>query len=99
MKNYHYDFGPPRCALKIDLKKAYDSKRWGCILDILAAMGTPSNLLRCIKACITTPKFSICINGELTGFLLERGGFIKGTLYPPFCFLLLWKPSRDPYPR
>ena len=21
MKNYHYDFGPPRCALKIDLKK------------------------------------------------------------------------------
>ena len=28
MKNYHYDFGPPRCALKIDLKKAYDSIRW-----------------------------------------------------------------------
>ena len=25
MKNYHLDSGPPRCALKIDLKKAYDS--------------------------------------------------------------------------
>ena len=39
MKNYHYDVGTPRCALKIDLKKAYDSIRWGCILDILTAMG------------------------------------------------------------
>ena len=27
MKNYHYDFEPRRCALKIDLKKAYDSIR------------------------------------------------------------------------
>ena len=68
MKNYHYDFVPPRCALKIDLKKAYDSIRWGCILEILVTMSTASNLLRCIKACITTPKFSICVNGELTGF-------------------------------
>ena len=42
MKNYHLDAGPPRCALKIDLKKAYDSISWGCILDILSAMGTPS---------------------------------------------------------
>ena len=54
MKNYHYNFGPPRCALKIHLKKAYDSIRWGCILDILIAMGTPFILLRFIKACITT---------------------------------------------
>ena len=55
MKNYHLDSGPPRRALKIVLKKAYDSISWGCILDILSAMGTPVTLLRCIKACITTP--------------------------------------------
>ena len=65
MKNHHLDFGPPRCAQKIDLKKAYDSISWGCILDILSAMGTPATLLRCIKACITTPMFSICVNGEI----------------------------------
>ena len=29
MKNYDLDSGPPRCALKIDLKKAYDSISWG----------------------------------------------------------------------
>ena len=27
MNNYHLDSRPPRCALKIDLKKAYDSMR------------------------------------------------------------------------
>ena len=57
MKNYHLDYGPPRCALKIDLKKAYDSISWGYILDILSTMGTHATLLSCIKACITTPMF------------------------------------------
>ena len=67
MKNYHLDSGLPRCALKIDLKKTYDSISWGCILDILSAMGTSATLLSCIRACITTPMFSISVNGELTG--------------------------------
>ena len=56
MKSYHLDSGLPRCALKIDLK-VYDSISWDCILDILFPMGTPATLLRCIKACITTPMF------------------------------------------
>ena len=68
MVNYHRDKGPPRCALKVDLKKAYDTISWSCILGILRAMGTPVYLLDCIKACITTPSFSVSVNGELAGF-------------------------------
>ena len=55
------------------------------------------SLLRCIKACITTPKFSICVNGELTGFFASNRGVRQEDPFPPFCFLLLWKPSRDLY--
>ena len=28
MLNYHRDNGPPRCALKVDIRKAYDTNRF-----------------------------------------------------------------------
>ena len=74
MLNYHRDIGPPRCALKVDIMKANDTIRWGCIMNILSSMGTPAHLMRCIKACITTPSFSISINGELVGFFASKRG-------------------------
>ena len=78
MLNYHRDNGPPRCALKFDIRKAYDTISWSCILAILSRMGTPNYLLRCIKACITTPSFSISVNGELAGFFASKRGLRQG---------------------
>ena len=43
-------------------------------------MGTHAILLRCIKACITTPMFSISINGELTGFFASNRGVLPGVI-------------------
>ena len=74
MCNYHRNNGQPRCALKIDIKMAYDSIGWSCIIDILSRMGTPAYLLRCIKACITTSSFSVAVNGELAGFFASKHG-------------------------
>ena len=45
MCNYHRNNGLPRCALKIDITKAYDSIGWNCIIDILSRMGTPTYIL------------------------------------------------------
>ena len=88
MINYHRDKGPPRCALKVDIKKAYDTISWSCILGILASMGTPVYLLECIKACITTPFFSVSVNGELAGFFASKRGLRQGDPLSPLLFII-----------
>ena len=88
MINYHRDKGPPKCALKVDIKKAYDTISWSCILGILASMGTPVYLLECIKACITTPFFSVSVNGELAGFFASKRGLRQGDPLSPLLFIL-----------
>jgi len=47
-------------------------------------------MVRWIEECITSPSFSICINGELKGFFL--GGCIsyKVILYCPICLFWWW---------
>ena len=88
MLNYHQDNGPPRCALKVDIRKAYDTISWSCILAILSRMGTPTYLLRCIKACITTPSFSISVNGELAGFFASKRDLRQGNPLSYFLFII-----------
>jgi hypothetical protein len=40
--NYHKGVGKPRCTLKVDLMKAYDSVSWGFILHCLRCFGVPT---------------------------------------------------------
>ncbi|TYK26658.1 uncharacterized protein E5676_scaffold313G003080 [Cucumis melo var. makuwa] len=38
---YHLNSGKPRCTLKVDLQKAYDSVNWDFLFGLLIAIGTP----------------------------------------------------------
>ena len=53
----------PRCMMKIDLRKAYDSIHWGCVKEILDALNFPPLFIKWVLACITTPTFTIQLNG------------------------------------
>ena len=88
MINYHHNSGPSRCALKVDIKKAYDTISWSCILGILSSMGTPTFLLECIKECITTPSFSVSVNGELAGFFASKRRLRQGDPLSPLLFII-----------
>ncbi|KAL2225227.1 UNVERIFIED_CONTAM: hypothetical protein Sindi_3023100, partial [Sesamum indicum] len=49
---------PPRCALKVDIRKAYDTVEWDFLLAVLQLFGFPPTFTRWIEECVTTTSFS-----------------------------------------
>ncbi|XP_044497608.1 uncharacterized protein LOC123219676 [Mangifera indica] len=74
MHNYHRVSKDKKCAMKIDLLKAYDTVHWDFILAILEAIGFHGKFIGWIRSCISTPSFSLGINGELVGFFKSSHG-------------------------
>jgi hypothetical protein len=74
VRDYHKDKGNPRCTLKVDLMKAYDSINWDFMMHSLHCFGFPKKFLRWIKECITSPRFTICLNGTLVGYFEGKKG-------------------------
>ncbi|XP_049406058.1 uncharacterized protein LOC125869643 [Solanum stenotomum] len=56
----------PRCMLKIDLQKAYDSVEWVYLRQILEYMKFPTKVIGWIMECVQTVSYTISINGEYT---------------------------------
>lgn len=75
VRDYHRDPGPPRCAIKLDIMKAYDRVDWDFLIAAVTYMEFPLQFIHWVSACASTPWFSIVINGELKGFFLGRRGF------------------------
>ncbi|KAL0302796.1 UNVERIFIED_CONTAM: hypothetical protein Sangu_3077600 [Sesamum angustifolium] len=49
---------PKRCALKVDLRKAYDTVEWDFLIAVLQLFGFPNIFVGWIEECVTTPMFS-----------------------------------------
>lgn len=53
----------PRCMIKYDLRKAYDSLEWPILRHVLVAMVFPSLYVEWLMECITSVSYSILVNG------------------------------------
>ncbi|WZZ70410.1 hypothetical protein YC2023_081780 [Brassica napus] len=108
VRGYHKEAVSPRCVMKIDISKgfdsvqwefvlkslsamgskAFDSVQWEFVLKSLSAMGFPERFTHWIKLCITSPSFSVQVNGDLAGYFQSSRGLWQGCSLSPYLFVL-----------
>ncbi|GKC67731.1 putative RNA-directed DNA polymerase, partial [Tanacetum coccineum] len=89
MRNYHRRRGPPRCAFKVDIQKAYDTIDWKFLENILVGFGFHPKMVHWIMVCVSGASYSICVNGNLHGFFKGKRGLWQGDPLSPYIFTLV----------
>uniref|UniRef100_A0A2N9HZL5 Reverse transcriptase domain-containing protein n=1 Tax=Fagus sylvatica TaxID=28930 RepID=A0A2N9HZL5_FAGSY len=81
--------GDPGVLCKLDVEKAYDHVNWDFLLYLLQRCGFHVRWRNWIKFCISTVRFSILINGCLSGFFASTRGLRQGDPFSPLLFVVV----------
>ncbi|GKA26637.1 RNA-directed DNA polymerase, eukaryota, reverse transcriptase zinc-binding domain protein [Tanacetum coccineum] len=89
LKGYKRKNGAKRCALKIDIQKAYDTVSWEFLKEVLIQFGFHPLMIQWIITYVTTSKFFICVNGEALGYFQGGRGLRQGDPISSYMFTLV----------
>lgn len=75
-------------AVKIAFSKAFDRMEWTFMKKILENFGFNETFVNWIMQCMSSPTFSILINGTPTSFSTSSRGLRQGDQLSPYLFIL-----------